>query len=60
VREAAQEFIAAVVVHDGLTDDGAERRHAPPEPRWHAAAMEGKVSAACTSGHLRPCGLIRD
>ena len=30
VRQPAQELIAAVVMHDGLANDGAERRHALP------------------------------
>ena len=53
VRQPAQEFVAAVVMHDGLADDGAERRHALAQPRRHAAAMEGKISAACSSCHVR-------
>src|SRR5690606_37778062 len=32
MREPAQEFVAAVVIHDGLADDGAESRHALTQP----------------------------
>jgi hypothetical protein len=46
MREAAQEFIAAVMMHDGLADDGAKHRHALAQPRRDAPAMEGKVSTA--------------
>jgi hypothetical protein len=51
MREAAQELIAAVVVHDGLADDGAETRHALAQPCRHATAMEWEISAAGTSCH---------
>ena len=51
MRQPPQEFIAAVVMDDGLADDGAERRHALPQPRRHAAAVERKISAACPSCH---------
>ena len=52
MRQPAQEFVAAVVMHDRLADDGAKRRHALPEPCRHAAAMERKISAASPSCHL--------
>jgi hypothetical protein len=31
--KALKEFIAAIMVHDGLRDDRTEARHAPAEPR---------------------------
>jgi hypothetical protein len=40
VRQALQEFVAAVMVHDRLRDDGAERRHARRQPRRHTSAMQ--------------------
>jgi hypothetical protein len=42
VREAAQEFVASVMMHDGLADYGANLGHALPPPCRHKAAMEGK------------------
>jgi hypothetical protein len=43
-----QEFVAAVVVHDGLADDQAELGRAMPgtRPPWR-----GEMSAASASGH---------
>ena len=51
VRQPPQEFVAAVVMHDRLAHDGAQRGHALPQPRRHTPAMEGKISAACPSCH---------
>src|SRR3954468_11686537 len=52
MRQALQKFVAAIVVDDGLGDDGAERRHARRQPRRYAPAMQGKVGAAGTSRHI--------
>ena len=41
MRQAAEKFVAAVVVNDGLADDGAERGHARGQPRGHAPAVQG-------------------
>jgi hypothetical protein len=37
MRQPSQKFVAAVVMHDGLRDDSAERRHARHQP-WRDAA----------------------
>ena len=49
--ETAQEFLAPVVMHDGLRDHRAEPRHALAEPRRHTAAMKRQVGASAASGH---------
>src|SRR5262249_33737959 len=49
--QAAQEFIASVVVDNGLADDRAQLRHALPKPRRHTTTVEGKIGTACASGH---------
>jgi hypothetical protein len=54
MRETAQEFIAAVVMHDGLADNGPKCRHAPAQPGGHASAVEGKICATCASCHGVP------
>jgi hypothetical protein len=41
VRQPPQEFVAAVLMHDGLSDDGAERGHACRQPLRDAPAMQG-------------------
>ena len=51
MRQPLQEFVAAVMMHDRLRDDGAERGHARRQPRRHASAMERKVGAAGASCH---------
>jgi hypothetical protein len=51
VRQPPQEFVAAVVVHDGLAHDGTQRGHALPQPWRHTPAIQGKISAACPSCH---------
>jgi hypothetical protein len=58
MRQPLQEFVAAVMVHDGLRDDGAERGHARRQPWRNASAMEREVGAAGTSCHSIPvdCG----
>ena len=51
MRQPLQELVAAVMVHDGLRDDGAKRGHARRQPRRHASAVERKNGAAGTSCH---------
>ena len=51
MRQPLQEFVAAVMVHDRLRDDGAQRRHAGRQPRRNASAMQGKIGAAGASCH---------
>jgi hypothetical protein len=41
MRQPLQEFVAAVVVDDRLSDDGAERRHTGRQPRRDTSAMQG-------------------
>src|ERR1700733_11283498 len=41
MRQPLQEFVAAVVVDDRLSDDGAERRHPGRQPRRDPSAMQG-------------------
>ena len=40
MRQPLQELVAAVVVHDRLSDDGAEGRHAGRQPRRDASAVQ--------------------
>ncbi len=49
--KTAQEFVSSIMVDDGLADDGTKSCHALPEPRWNAAAMEGKIGAAGSLCH---------
>jgi hypothetical protein len=51
MRKPLQEFVAAVMVNDCLSDNGAERGHARRQPRRHAPAMERKIGTAGTSCH---------
>jgi hypothetical protein len=51
MRQPLQEFIAAVVMDDGLANDGAKRRHPFGQPRRNTAAVKRKIGAAGTSGH---------
>ena len=46
MRQAAQEFVAPVMMHDGLGDHGAQPRHALAEPGGNAAAMQRQIGAA--------------
>ena len=46
MRKPLQEFIAAVVMHDGLRDDRTEARHPLGKPPRNAAAVKRKISAA--------------
>jgi beta-phosphoglucomutase-like phosphatase (HAD superfamily) len=41
MRQPLQEFVAAVVVDDGLSNDGAERRHSGRQPRRNTSAVQG-------------------
>jgi DNA invertase Pin-like site-specific DNA recombinase len=41
MRQPLQEFVAAVMVHDRLRDNGAEGRHASRQPWRDPSAMEG-------------------
>ncbi len=44
--QPAQELVASVMMEDGLTQHGAEPRHAVGEPLWHVAAVQRQVSAS--------------
>src|SRR5262245_20454569 len=61
MRQARQELVPAVVMHDRLANDRAERCHALRQPRRDPSAMQGKIGTACSSGHWvrvanqRPC-----
>jgi hypothetical protein len=52
MRQAREKFIAAVMMHDSFGDEPPECRHPSCEPGRYASAMQGKVSNACTLGHL--------
>jgi hypothetical protein len=41
MRQPLQEFVAAVVMDDRLSDDGTERRHSRRQPRRHTSAVQG-------------------
>jgi hypothetical protein len=60
MRKALQELITSVVVNDCLANDGAKRRHALSQPRRNPAAVERKISAACSIRHIAssPVGLV--
>jgi hypothetical protein len=49
--QTPQELVAAIVVHDRLTNNGAQQSHPRRQPWWYASAMKGKISAACSSCH---------
>ena len=51
VRQPLQKFVAAVMVDDGLSDDGAERRHAGRQPRRDAPAVQREIGASGSSCH---------
>jgi len=51
VRQPLQEFIASIVMDDGLAQDCAKRGHAFCQPQRNAPAVKWKISAACPSGH---------
>jgi hypothetical protein len=52
MRQPAQQFLAAVVLHDGLADHRAELRHARGEPWRHPAAVQRQIGAARPSRHV--------
>ncbi len=52
MREAAEKFVAAVMLDDRCGDHGAEPRHAVGQPFRHMAAVQRKVGASGSSGHL--------
>ena len=56
IGEPPQQFVAAVMLDDGLAHHRAEPRHALAEPCRHAAAMQRKVGTAC-SLRQRPLSL---
>ncbi|MCW0459548.1 hypothetical protein NB717_000616 [Xanthomonas sacchari] len=51
MRQAPQQFVAAIAVHDGLAHHRAEPGHARAQPVRHATAMQGQIGAAGTSAH---------
>jgi len=51
MRQPPQQFVAPVVVDDGLADHRAQPGHALAEPRRHTAAMQGKIGAAGAAAH---------
>src|SRR3954468_13909262 len=51
MRQPLQEFITAIVMNDGLANDGAERGHAACQPWWNTPAVKWKIRAACPSCH---------
>jgi hypothetical protein len=53
MREPAQQLFAAVVMHDGLADHRAKAAHAVGQPFRHLAAMQRKIGASRSPGHLR-------
>ena len=57
--KAAQKFLAPVVVDNCLADDATQRRHARRQPRWHTAAVKGKVSTGAL-GHGSRSGTARE
>src|SRR5579884_849660 len=59
MREAAQKFVAAVVMDDGLGDDGAEPRHAVGQPFRHVAAVKRQIGAASASNHSEYQHVVR-
>src|SRR5438045_2473452 len=46
-----QELVAAIVVHDRLANNRAERGHTHGQPWRYASAMKGKISATCSLCH---------
>src|SRR5690606_13129525 len=48
VREAMNEFVAPVVMDDGLAHDRAKASHPVAKPFGHTAAVKRKVSASRT------------
>src|SRR5215469_3199893 len=62
MRQAAQQFIAPVMVDDRLANDCAEPRHPIGQPFWDVAAVQWKIGAAGFASHqpngskARGCG----
>ena len=62
MRQAAQQFIAPVMVDDRLANDCAEPRHPIGQPFWDVAAVQWKIGAAGFTSHqpdgseARGCG----
>jgi hypothetical protein len=50
--EPAQQFVATVVMNDGLADDGAETGHPIRKPARHLAAVQRKISVSSPSSHF--------
>jgi hypothetical protein len=59
VRQPLQELVAAVMVHDGLRDDGSERRHACRQPRRQASPVQRKNCVAGAFCHSNRTFQIR-
>jgi hypothetical protein len=51
MRQPLEEFIAPVVMNDGLADDRAKRSHSLGQPRRNMPAMKAEVSTAGPSCH---------
>jgi hypothetical protein len=51
LREAAEQLVPSVMMHDGLADDGAKSRHAIGEPFRNVATVKRKIGAAGSSWH---------
>src|SRR5581483_6183728 len=49
--ETAQEFVAAIMMHDRFGDDRPEPRHALAEPSGHTAVVQRQIGASAASGH---------
>ena len=49
VGEPTQEFVPAVVMHDGLRNDPAQKRHSRGQPGWYAACMQWKIRTSRTA-----------
>ena len=45
MRQAAEEFVAPVVVNDGFAEQRAEQRHPVGKPLRNMAAMERQIGA---------------
>ncbi|HEX2727906.1 MAG TPA: hypothetical protein VHN20_18950 [Beijerinckiaceae bacterium] len=52
MSEAAQQLVAAIVVHDGLGHHRAKARHAFAQPPRYAAAVQRQIGASSPSCHV--------
>jgi hypothetical protein len=52
MRETPQQFVATVVVDNGLTDHRAKARHAIPKPSRYMPAVQRQIGAAGPAGHF--------